>query len=92
VPPNPKLLDAIPLFASMDDDERTALAAIMDEVGFKAGQIIYRAADVGGTLYVLISGEVEMSIEDDDGKKVRPPDIGSSRGERFLALDGQADT
>jgi hypothetical protein len=24
--------------------------------------------------------------------KFRPPDIGSSRGERFLALDGQADT
>jgi CRP/FNR family transcriptional regulator, cyclic AMP receptor protein len=70
VSPHPKLLDAIPLFASMDDDERTALAAIMDEVSFKVGQIIYRAADVGGTLYILISGEVEMSIEDDDGKKV----------------------
>jgi CRP/FNR family cyclic AMP-dependent transcriptional regulator len=70
VSPHPKLLDAIPLFASMDDDERTALAAIMDEVSFKVGETIYRAADVGGTLYILISGEVEMSIEDDDGKKV----------------------
>lgn len=68
--PQPKLLDAIPLFASMDDDERAALAAIMDEVSFQGGQIIYRAADLGGTLYILISGEVEMSIEDDDGKKV----------------------
>ena len=26
------------------------------------------------------------------GIKFRPPDMGSSRGERFLALDGQADT
>ena len=50
--PPPKLLDAIPLFASMDDDERTALAAIMDEVSFKVGQTIYRAADIGGTLYI----------------------------------------
>jgi CRP/FNR family transcriptional regulator, cyclic AMP receptor protein len=70
VSPHPKILDTIPLFASMDDDERTALAGIMDEVGFKVGQIIYKAADLGGTLYILISGEVEMSIEDDDGKKV----------------------
>jgi len=70
VSPQPKLLDAIPLFASMDDEERTALAAIMDEVSFQVGQIIYRAADIGGTLYILIAGEVEMSIEDDDGKKV----------------------
>jgi CRP/FNR family transcriptional regulator, cyclic AMP receptor protein len=54
----------------MDDDERAALAAIMDEVSFKVGQTIYRAADVGGTLYILISGEVEMSIEDAEGKKV----------------------
>jgi uncharacterized membrane protein len=54
----------------MDDEERTALAAIMDEVGFKAGHIIYRAEEVGGTLYILLSGAVEMSIEDEDGKKV----------------------
>jgi uncharacterized membrane protein len=68
--PQPHLLDGIPLFASMDDDERKALAAIMDEVTFKAGQTIYRAAEVGGTLYILVSGEVEMSIEDDECKKV----------------------
>jgi uncharacterized membrane protein len=42
----------------------------MDEVSFKAGQTIYKAAEIGGTLYILVSGEVEMSIEDDDGKKV----------------------
>jgi uncharacterized membrane protein len=68
--PQPHLLDAIPLFASMDDDERTALAAIMDEVNFTAGQVIYRETELGGTLYILLSGEVEMSIADDAGKKV----------------------
>jgi CRP/FNR family cyclic AMP-dependent transcriptional regulator len=70
VPPNPRQLDGIPLFAPMDNDERAALAAIMDEISFNVGHIIYRAADVGGTLYVIITGEVEMSIEDADGKKV----------------------
>jgi uncharacterized membrane protein len=70
VSPQPHQLDGIPLFASMDDDERTALAAIMDEVIFKAGQIIYKETEIGGTLYILLSGEAEMSIQDDDGKKV----------------------
>jgi CRP-like cAMP-binding protein len=70
VSPHPRVLDTIPLFASMDDDERTALATIMDEVAFPAGHTIYRAEEVGGTLYILLSGEVEMSIEDDQGKKV----------------------
>jgi uncharacterized membrane protein len=64
------LLDGIPLFASMDDDERKALTTIMDEISFKAGQIIYEETEVGGTLYILLSGEVEMSIEDDEHKKV----------------------
>jgi uncharacterized membrane protein len=70
VSPQPHLLDDIPLFASMDDDERKALAAIMDEVTFKAGQIIYRETEIGGTLYILLTGEVELSVADDDGKKV----------------------
>ena len=35
MPANPPLLKTIPLFMSMDDDERTALAAIMDEEHFK---------------------------------------------------------
>jgi uncharacterized membrane protein len=68
--PQPHLLAAIPLFASMDDDERTALAAIMDEVSFHPGQVIYRETEIGGTLYILLSGEVEMSIKDDEGKTV----------------------
>ena len=33
-----------------------------------------------------------LGLENDTAFKFRPPDIGSSRGERFLALDGQADT
>jgi uncharacterized membrane protein len=68
--PEPQLLNGIPLFASMDDEERKALAAIMEEVSFKAGEVIYKEADVGGTLYIVLSGEVEMSIEDDEGKPV----------------------
>jgi uncharacterized membrane protein len=54
----------------MDDDERAAIAAIMDEVQFKAGQAIFRAEQTGGTLYIIQSGEVELSIVDDDDEKL----------------------
>jgi uncharacterized membrane protein len=70
MPADPRLLKSIPLFIGMDDDERAAIAAIMDEVQFKAGQAIFRAEQTGGTLYIIQSGEVELSIVDDDDEKL----------------------
>ena len=37
MPADPRLLKSIPLFIGMDDDERAAIAAIMDELQFRAG-------------------------------------------------------
>jgi CRP/FNR family transcriptional regulator, cyclic AMP receptor protein len=68
--PDPSLLKAIPLFLSMDDEERAAIAEIMDEVNFRAGQAIYHADEVGGTFYIIQSGQVELAITDDDGEKL----------------------
>jgi len=70
MPADPRLLKAIPLFIGMDDDERAAIAAIMEEVQFKPGQAIFRAEQTGGTLYIIQSGEVELSIVDDDDEKL----------------------
>ena len=70
MPADPRLLANIPLFISMDDDERAAIAAIMDEERFKAGQVIFRAEEVGGTFYVIQAGQIELSITDDDGEKL----------------------
>jgi CRP/FNR family cyclic AMP-dependent transcriptional regulator len=70
MPADPRLLTTIPLFISMDDDERAAIAAIMDELRFRAGQVIYSAEETGGTLYVIQAGQVELSITDDDGEKL----------------------
>ena len=38
--PSRELLREIPLFASMDDEERGALAAVMEESAFAEGQNI----------------------------------------------------
>lgn len=68
--PNRAMLQSIPLFGAMDDDERAALAAIMDELQYKAGQEIFSADQTGGTFYIIHAGQVELSITDDDGEKL----------------------
>jgi CRP/FNR family cyclic AMP-dependent transcriptional regulator len=70
MPADPRMLKKIPLFMSMDDEEREAIAAIMDEVPFKAGQVIFFAEETGGTFFIVQAGQVELSITDDDGEKL----------------------
>jgi CRP/FNR family transcriptional regulator, cyclic AMP receptor protein len=70
MPADPLLLKTIPLFIGMDDDEIAAIAEIMDEVRFKPGQVIFTADQLGGTLYIIQAGQVELSIIDDDGDKL----------------------
>src|SRR5918912_1407794 len=70
MPADPRLLKTIPLFIGMDDEELAAIAAIMDEVRFKPGQVIFTADQLGGTLYIIQAGQVELSIVDDGEKLV----------------------
>ncbi len=70
MPADPQLLKTIPLFIGMDNDEIAAIAEIMDEVRFKSGQVIFTADQLGGTLYIIQAGQVELSIVDDDGDKL----------------------
>src|SRR6478672_6268581 len=70
MPADPRMLKMIPLFMSMDDEEHAAIAAIMDEVHFRAGQVIFTAEETGGTFYIVQAGQVELSIVDDDGEKL----------------------
>jgi len=70
MPADPLLLKTIPLFIGMDNDEIAAIAEIMEEVRFKPGQVIFTAEQIGGTLYIIQAGQVELSIVDDDGEKL----------------------
>jgi CRP/FNR family transcriptional regulator, cyclic AMP receptor protein len=70
MPADPRLLRTIPLFIGMDDDECAAIAEIMDELQFRPGAVIFNAEQTGGTLYIIQSGQVELSIIDDDEQKL----------------------
>jgi CRP/FNR family cyclic AMP-dependent transcriptional regulator len=70
MPANAAFLKDIPLFAPMDDQEREALAAIMDEATFKSGQQLFHERDQGGICYVLRSGRIELNVVDENGEKL----------------------
>jgi CRP/FNR family cyclic AMP-dependent transcriptional regulator len=70
MPADPRMLKTIPLFIGMDDEELAAIAAILDEVHFKAGEVIFKAEQTGGTLYIIQAGQVELAIVDDDDEKL----------------------
>jgi uncharacterized membrane protein len=89
MPANPEILKDIPLFQWMDDAERAQVAAIMDELTFKAGQQLFHEHDQGGACFILRSGRIELSVVDERKEKlvVDVLDPGELCGEYSL-LDG----
>jgi CRP/FNR family cyclic AMP-dependent transcriptional regulator len=70
MPANAAFLKDIPLFMPMDDAERSAVAELMDEVTFRAGQQLFHERDQGGICYVIRTGRIELSVLDESGEKL----------------------
>ncbi len=65
-----ELLQEVPFFQLFDEQERTSLAAVLDEAHFSANQLICNYGDPGDSLYIIRSGEVEIFIKDNTGHRV----------------------
>ncbi len=65
-----QLLAEIPLFSTMDDEERRQLRAIMRERSFQPGQVVMAASDPEASFFIVEQGEMEVWLTDTDGKKV----------------------
>ena len=63
-------LHEVPLFSEMDNDEVAGIRAIMDEIKFKANQIIIHEGEVGGLFYIVTEGTVQVSISNADKEQV----------------------
>ncbi len=89
MPTRTELLAGIPLFALLDDNERSKLAERLDDEKFAAGSTIFGAGDPGDTMYILVSGEVDISFRNDTGRQVSIETVtpGAFFGEISL-LDG----
>src|SRR3954447_13314209 len=70
MPANAAFLKEIPLFMPMDDNERAAVAELMDEVTFRAGQQLFHERDQGGICYVIRTGRIELSVTDEGGERL----------------------
>lgn len=70
MPADTALLANVPLFERLDEQERALLAAQLDDVSFDAGQLIFRRGDPGGSIFIVVSGEVEIFVEDTVGQRV----------------------
>jgi CRP/FNR family transcriptional regulator, cyclic AMP receptor protein len=70
MPADPQLLNEVPLFALLDDQERATLAERMETVTFAAGTTLFHRGDPGDSLYVVKTGEVEIFFKNDTGERI----------------------
>jgi CRP/FNR family transcriptional regulator, cyclic AMP receptor protein len=68
--PEAELLKEVPLFQFLDDNERSELAAQLDIVSFKEGQVVFNYGDPGDAIYIISSGQVEIFIKNDTGERI----------------------
>jgi len=64
------MIGEVPIFGLLDDEEREALAQMMDCRDFKEGEIIFHYGDTGGEIFILRNGSVELFIESTEGQKI----------------------
>jgi uncharacterized membrane protein len=81
-----QLLAEIPLFSTLDDEERRQLRAIMRERSFKPGQVVMAASNPEASFLIIEQGEMEVWLTDTDGKKVVLEVLGPGKifGELFI--------
>src|SRR5436309_381344 len=58
------------LFEHLSEDDRTALAGVVDSMELPGQTTLFRAGDPGESLFVVRKGEVELFIKDTAGQKI----------------------
>jgi len=64
------LLEGIEFFALLKEQDRQALADVVDAISLKTGETLFQAGEPGESLYVVRSGSVELFIKDTVGQKI----------------------
>jgi putative peptide zinc metalloprotease protein len=64
------LLRRMPLFAELDAQQIQLIAAQLQEETYEPGAVIIRQGEIGETFYVIESGRVQVSVEQDGEEKV----------------------
>ena len=83
-----RLLRSCPIFSTIPDSEKEALATMFSESGYKDGDIICRADEEGDQMFVIREGEVEILISENPKRTVRMQ-TGDVFGEYGLFMSGR---
>jgi uncharacterized membrane protein len=67
---DPRLLSGVQLFELLSEEDRAALAAVVDSIHVTAGHTLFEAGHPGESLFVVRSGEIELFIRDNTGQKI----------------------
>lgn len=81
------LLAGIPLFAAFGEQELAALDDLLVERRFRRGQAVCREGEAGESFYVVLSGELEVSLGDPP-RVINRLGAGDCFGELSLLLGG----
>lgn len=70
MPCDPSFLVNIKMFELLNEDDRIALAKVVDELNVPEGHTLFQAGDPGDSLFIIQSGEIELFIKDTAGQKI----------------------
>jgi uncharacterized membrane protein len=64
------MLAGIEMFEMLDEEDRLALAEVIDYEKLEAEKVLFQTGEPGESLYVVRSGEIELYIKDTAGQKI----------------------
>jgi uncharacterized membrane protein len=67
---DPIFLSNITMFELLNEGDRVALAAVVDELTVPEGHTLFQAGDPGDSLFIVRDGEIELFIKDTAGQKI----------------------
>jgi uncharacterized membrane protein len=70
MPVDPTALEEIEFFNLLGDEDRRALAEVVDLIKLDDGETLFRAGEPGESLFLVRSGEIELFIKDTVGQKI----------------------
>ena len=70
MPCDPSFLANIKMFELLNEDDRVALANVVDELTVPEGHTLFQAGDPGDSLFIVNAGQIELFIKDTAGQKI----------------------
>lgn len=63
------IIASVPLFASMNEEERESLRTLMQEQTLRRGQVLFKEDEDGDRLFIIVEGKIKVGHTSDDGRE-----------------------